>query len=44
LPVIDKGNTLDCDLKRDVVAEQALVIEIKSVHALHPVHEAQLLT
>jgi GxxExxY protein len=35
---------MDCELKMDIVVEEALVLEIKSVHALHPVHEAQLLT
>lgn len=44
LPVIYKGLAVDCDLKMDIVVEQTLVLEIKSVHALHPVHEAQLLT
>lgn len=28
----------------DIVVEQTLVLEIKSVHTLHPVHEAQLHT
>jgi GxxExxY protein len=44
LPVIHKGFTVDCDLKMDIVVEQTLVLEIKSVQALHPVHEAQLQT
>jgi GxxExxY protein len=44
LPVIYKGLAVDCDLKMDIVVEQALVLELKCVHALHPVHEAQLLT
>ena len=44
LPVIYKGLAVDCDLKMDIVVEQTLVLEIKSVHALHPVHEAQLPT
>jgi GxxExxY protein len=44
LPVIYKGRSLDCDLRIDIVVEQTLVLEIKAVHTLHPVHEAQLLT
>jgi GxxExxY protein len=44
LPVIHKGFTVDCDLKMDIVVERTLVLEIKSVQALHPVHEAQLQT
>jgi GxxExxY protein len=44
LPVIYKGQRLDCDLRMDVVVEDTLLLEIKSVHMLHPVHEAQLHT
>jgi GxxExxY protein len=31
-------------MKIDVLVEQTLILEIKSVHQLLPVHEAQLLT
>jgi GxxExxY protein len=44
LPVIYKGEPIDCDLIVDVVVEASLILEIKSVHAIHPLHEAQLLT
>ncbi len=44
LPVIYKGFAIECDLRMDIVVEQTLVLEIKSVQALHPVHEAQLHT
>ena len=44
LPVTYKGQRLDADLRVDLVIEGTLLVEIKSVHALHPVHEAQLLT
>jgi GxxExxY protein len=44
LPVIYKGQRLDCDLRMDIVVEDTLLLEIKSVHMLHPVHEAQLHT
>jgi GxxExxY protein len=40
LAVIYKGQRLDCDLRRDSVVEDTLLLEIKSVHMLHPVHEA----
>jgi GxxExxY protein len=39
-----KGRVLDCDLHLDVVVEQTLVLEIKSMLRVLPVHEAQLLT
>jgi GxxExxY protein len=44
LPVIYKGEPVDCDLKMDIVVERILLLEIKAVHTIHPVHEAQLLT
>jgi GxxExxY protein len=44
MPVVYKGCSLDCDLRIDIVVEQTLVLRIKAVHTLHPVHEAQLLT
>ena len=44
LPVVYKGHPIDYDMKIDIVVEQTLVLEIKSVHQLLPVHEAQLLT
>jgi GxxExxY protein len=44
LPVIYKGEPTDCELVADVVVEEALILEIKSVQAIHPLHEAQLLT
>ena len=44
LPVIYKGHPVECDLRIDVVVEQILVPEIKSVAQILPVHEAQLLT
>ena len=44
LPVIYKGQKVDCDLKADIIVEQAVLLEIKSVQTILPVHEAQLLT
>jgi GxxExxY protein len=44
LPVIYKGHAVDCDLKLDVIVERSLLLEIKSVQQILPVHEAQLLT
>jgi GxxExxY protein len=44
LPVIYKGDPLDIDLRMDLVVEDAVVVELKSVQALLPVHEAQLHT
>jgi GxxExxY protein len=44
LPVRYKGFAVDCDVKMVIVVEQTLVLEVKSVHVLHPVHAAQLQT
>ena len=44
LPVRYKGLALDCAYRMDLVVEGSLVVEIKSVDSLLPIHEAQLLT
>jgi GxxExxY protein len=44
VPVIYKGTKLDCGYRVDLLVEDELVVEGKSVEALAPVHRAQLLT
>lgn len=44
LPVVYKGVKLDCGYRMDVVVEESVVIEIKAVERIAPVHEAQLLS
>ena len=44
LPVIYKAVRLDCSYRVDVVVENAVILELKTVERLIPVHEAQLLT
>jgi GxxExxY protein len=44
LPISYKGVQLDCGYKLDLVVENIVVVELKSVDSLHPIHEAQLLT
>ncbi|NQT14502.1 MAG: GxxExxY protein [Planctomycetes bacterium] len=44
LPVTYKGVKLDCGYKLDLVVEDKVVLELKSVKAIEPIHEAQLLT
>jgi GxxExxY protein len=44
LPVVYKGVLLECGYRMDIVADKALVIEIKAVERLMPIHEAQMLT
>jgi len=44
LPVEYKGKKLDCGYRLDLLAADTVVVEIKAVDALLPIHEAQLLT
>ena len=44
LPVVYKGKRLGCSYRMDFVVENYLVLEIKTVESLLPIHEAQLLT
>ena len=44
LPVEYKGVKLDCAYRLDFLVEGMVVIEVKAVDALLPVHEAQLLS
>jgi GxxExxY protein len=44
LPVVYKGVKLDCGYRLDLVVEEKLVLELKAVDHLLPVHEAQVLT
>jgi GxxExxY protein len=44
LPVDYKGIHLDCGYRIDVLIEDAIILELKSVTQLKPIHEAQLLT
>lgn len=44
LPVVYKGITLDCGYRVDLLVEGIVVVEVKSIDALNPIHDAQLLT
>ena len=44
LPLVYKGRRLDCGYRLDIVVHNTLVLEIKSVERLLPIHDAQLLT
>jgi GxxExxY protein len=44
LPVHYKGKILDCGYRLDLVVEGKILLELKSVEKLLPIHEAQLLT
>ena len=44
LPIVYKDIKLDCGYRIDILVEDTVVVELKSVDALNPVHEAQVLT
>jgi GxxExxY protein len=44
LPVVYKSVRLDCGYRMDVVVNDHLILELKTVEKLIPIHEAQLLT
>jgi GxxExxY protein len=44
IPVFYKGLALDCGYRLDLMVESRLVVEVKAVERLLPVHEAQVIT
>jgi GxxExxY protein len=44
LPILYKGIKLDCGYKMDLLVEDTVVLELKTVEHLLPIHSAQLLT
>ena len=39
-----KGTKMNCGYRMDIVADDQLILELKSCEVLHPIYEAQLLT
>jgi len=44
LPVIYDGQRIDLGYRIDMLVENAVIVEVKSVEAINPVHQAQLLS
>ena len=44
LPIVYRGQTLDCGYRLDLLVEGQVVVEIKSVDRFERVHAAQLLS
>lgn len=44
IPISYKGENLDCDLRLDVLVEDLIIVELKSVESMLPLFKAQLLT
>jgi GxxExxY protein len=44
LPIIHEDVRLNCAYYADIIVEQSVIVELKSVERILPVHEAQTLT
>jgi GxxExxY protein len=44
LPVVYEGEKIELGFRMDLVVENAVIVEVKCVDTIHPVHQAQLLT
>jgi len=44
LPLIYRDVQLDCGYRIDLLVDEAVIVEIKSVDSLAPIHQAQLLS
>lgn len=43
-PVYFDGRRIDCAFRVDMVVDDVVLVEVKSVHGVHPIHRAQVLT
>jgi GxxExxY protein len=44
LPLVDKGARLDCGYRLDLLVNGTVIVEVKSIEDIAPIHEAQLLS
>lgn len=44
VPVVYKGLSLDCGYQIDLIVQDEVVVELKAIEKVLPVHQAQLLT
>ena len=44
VPLVYKGKILDAGLRLDVLVEDQIIVELKAMDSIHPIHLAQLLT
>jgi GxxExxY protein len=44
LPVVYEGEKIELGYRMELVVENRVIVEVKCVEAIHPVHEAQLLS
>ncbi|MGA2326235.1 MAG: GxxExxY protein [Bryobacteraceae bacterium] len=44
LPVVYKGSRVDCSYRIDLLIDEQVVVEVKAVETILPIHVAQVLT
>jgi len=44
IPLCYKGNQIESNLRLDLLVDHLVIVELKAVEAVLPIHEAQLLT
>jgi GxxExxY protein len=44
LPINYKGQNLNCGYRLDILVDNQIVLELKGVESIEPIHKAQLLT
>ena len=44
MSVINKGTTVPCGFRADIVVENAIILEVNAVTSFLPAHDAQILT
>jgi len=44
LPIVYKAVRLDCGYRMDIVVQDQVIVELKTIERLLPIHEAQMLT
>ena len=44
MPVVFDGEKIELGYRIDLVVEDVVIVEVKSVEAIHPVHQAQILS
>lgn len=44
LPLVYRGIKLDCGYRMDIVAEDLIIVELKTVERFAPIHQAQMLS
>ncbi len=44
LPVVFDGERIELGYRIDLIVEKTVIVEVKSVEAIHPVHQAQILS